>query len=162
MAPWVDFMAKTQDQIRKAARAIKAIPDDLDQAFFGAITEGYSPTKASFTSTKNILARHFQYDAIYRYNYPALDPKYARYKLRKHGPKPILVATGALKQSIIDSVKITRKGKGHFQITVDPVVYGKFVKETRNFLALNEGDTKDLFKMFNDTFKKIRKPRNQK
>lgn len=66
--------------------------------------------------------------------YAPLSPAYAKTKLKKVGPKPILVFTGAMKKSLVGKGKIFFIGNGTYKMTFPKAVpYAKFHAEGQRF-----------------------------
>lgn len=59
---------------------------------------------------RTLMRKHFASGNSFRYGYKGLSPAYIKQKLKKYGLKPILVATGELKEAVLSTWDIHRVG----------------------------------------------------
>ena len=92
---------------------------------------------------QKIIVRHFQFGNATEYNYPRLDPKYLERKRKLHGRKPMLVASGLLKEQVTTSYKIY-KIRNKFRVVMKIPDYGKYVRNIRDFTLVSKRDRQDM------------------
>lgn len=90
-----------------------------------------------------ILIRHFKFGNAASYGYKPLSRKYAERKLKKWGLKPILVASGKLRDDATSNYRVYRIGN-KWKIVLNVPEYGKYVKEVRDYTLINKRDNRDL------------------
>jgi len=76
------------------------------------------------------IGRHFTKTNKDRYNFAPLSPKYARWKRRKVGNKPILVLSGAWKKAAVYGSRIKSRGKKGYSIQAHKAPhYAEYLEE---------------------------------
>lgn len=87
--------------------------------------------KTSVPASSTILAGHFTKSNSKIY--APLSPKYAKAKQKKYGNKPILVATGKTKKSLLGKAKIMPKGNDVYKVTFPKrTFYSVFLVEQKD------------------------------
>ena len=92
---------------------------------------GGRAAKTSVPAGSTILAGHFRQSNSKIY--APLSPKYAKAKDKKFGKKPILVATGKTKKSLLAKAKIMPKGNDVYKVTFPKrTFYSVFLVEQKD------------------------------
>lgn len=96
------------------------------------------------------MPKRFEFGNTLMYNYTPNTEKYEAQKFKKWGSKPQLVASGALKQRVITSMRVNKIG-----MTVSYPVYGKYQREAgRDFLQFRKKDISEMRKRTKNLFRK--------
>ena len=110
---------KTSEKLRQVALHISKIQDDVIEATAIAAKMYYD----------KLLAYHFKSN-----NYKALSPEYKKWKDKHYPGKPILVATGELRDATLRTGKVV-KYKKSVKLVFDLPDYGEYVMIERDFLT---------------------------
>lgn len=90
-----------------------------------------------------LIADHFTSGNQFRMGWPPLTPEYAARKARRFGGRPMLVATGDLRNSVVGKfdVKTDRRRNNPVRLVFNQMVdYGEYVNEVREFLSPSPED----------------------
>ena len=107
---------------------------------------------------RSILGSHFIDGNASKYKYPPLSPAYNRRKIAKFGKKPMLVATGELKNKAMDAQVKIKNNKSHIS-SKSPPPYAKFIESgtdkmpKRPVWTINTNDKKTLTTRFHEITK---------
>ena len=104
---------------------------------------------------KMLIMRHFAFGNNVRYGYPPLTPRYAAWKKKYFGTKPMLVLTGKLAQAVSEA----RVDKRNASIKIDIPEYGIYQLDVRDFITPNLFDELEIRKVFNRELNRLRKIR---
>ena len=89
---------------------------------------------------KEDLPKRFDYGNTSKYGYKPNKPSYESMKASKYGKKPQLVATGKLKNDVINNYKVNKDG-----IRLKYPVYGKYlIKRGKDFTKMRQQDFKNI------------------
>lgn len=82
---------------------------------------------------KTAMKAHFRSGNVFRYGYKGLSPAYIKQKIRKYGMKPVLVATGKLKNAVLNTWNISKRGN-RYVITWNVPKYGEYqIEDNRDW-----------------------------
>lgn len=82
---------------------------------------------------KTLMKKHFQSGNIFRYGYKGLSAAYIKQKIRKYGLKPVLVATGELKEAVLNTWQVIKIGN-RYSITWIVPKHGVYqIKDNRDW-----------------------------
>ena len=108
---------------------------------------------------QSVIGRHFNRNNIKNYNYAPLNPKYAAWKKKHFGNKPILVREGKMKQRAL-VCKVYKTSKNAWIVKPrKPTFYHKYHEEggknlpARPSFTMNKEDEKRVKKYFAKTVK---------
>jgi hypothetical protein len=105
---------------------------------------------------EKILIRHFQFGNQAAYGYKSLSPKYLARKEKKWGRKPILVASGKLRDEVTGNYRVYRYA-GKWKIVLKVPEYGNYVREVRDYTLINKRDQRDMNRFWKADMSKRRK-----
>lgn len=105
---------------------------------------------------QKIMVRHFQFGNEAAYGFKKLNPVYAERKRKKFGNKPMLVASGTLKDNVLSRYKIYKIAE-KFRIVLNMPTYGRYVQEIRDFTIVNQRDRKDMMHFWKKSLVERRK-----
>lgn len=106
---------------------------------------------------KEYIKSHFESGNAERFGWPPLSPKYQRRKQREHGSKPMLVATGKLRNAVVGRGKVQASGN-MIRITWRSLPkYAKYVDVDRPYLYPDQHDMKKIDKSAQEYINKVSK-----
>lgn len=103
------------------------------------------------------IPQHFTFAGQKDAGYKPLTPKYAIAKARKYGIKPILVASGKLKNTVKRGWRVIRRGNT-ILLNVKYPRYGSYQRrDGRDFLKITRRDSRYIIHMLRRRYITIRK-----
>jgi hypothetical protein len=104
---------------------------------------------------KRIIPHHFE---ISEELYKPLSPKYNIWKIKHYGRLPILSRTLVLRTLVRRNWRIVRSA-GSYKIVWNLTRYAKYVRQTRDFLALTPKDRKNISQQRRRIYRRLRSRR---
>lgn len=132
-------MRVTIEQLNKA---LSSLPKRIMTATF----------RATFRFAQIFLKSKFDYGNGYK----KLTKKYAIWKAKHYGIKPILVRTGHLKSVTSKGYRVIKKKHGVF-LKVKETSYSKYVRQDRDFLEMKPRDKKYFMFLLRQELRKTAK-----
>lgn len=106
---------------------------------------------------KDRIPKHFTNSGQKDANYKPLTPAYAKAKLARYGAKPILVASGKLKNKVTSGYRVIRRGRNVF-LDIKYPRYGSIQRRSgRDFLKLTQRDKRFVIHMLRKKFISLRR-----
>ena len=107
-----------------------------------------------------LLKQHFERGNASKYRYPALSPKYKKYKSRTVGNKPQLVFNGALKRKVLKNVKAKIRKNGNVSYVYLRLKFPRYgfyqLEKGRDFIRPNRRDVKMIMNRLRNRIAKRR------